>query len=62
MIEIIRHGNKMQIECKNCGALLRYQYEDIKENSWGHNVTPHIWKRYIICPDCKSEVITEQSK
>lgn len=62
MIEVIKHGIKTQIECKNCGALLRYAYEDIKEERWGHNVGMHGYKKYIVCPDCKHMVILKQTK
>jgi hypothetical protein len=30
MIEVIKQGNKNQIECDYCGALLRYGVDDIK--------------------------------
>ena len=34
MIEILRVGTKKQIECQECGALLRYEEGDIKTSEY----------------------------
>lgn len=60
MIKILKYGHKMEIECKNCGALLQYEYEDIQETKYSSPLGG--WKRYIICPQCNKEVITEASR
>lgn len=60
MIKILKQGKKMEIECLNCGALLQYEYEDIQEQKYEHRLGG--WKRFIICPQCNKEVITEQSR
>lgn len=62
MIRILRHGHKMEIECQHCGALLSYEYEDIQEKSYNAHSPLGGWKRYIICPQCNKEVVTEASK
>jgi uncharacterized Zn finger protein len=62
MIEVLKHGNdKKEIECKNCGALLRYdRQEDVKIrdliNENGRSVGQMF---YITCPDCKRAVKIE---
>lgn len=64
MIKILKHGHIMKIECKNCGALLSYEYEDIKEDKYNKLALDGMsgWKRYIICPQCNAEIITEASR
>lgn len=57
MIKIIRQGSKKKIECENCGALLQYEPEDIRERKGKVS-----WRRFIVCPQCEEEVITESSK
>ena len=61
MIQILRRGKKMEIECQHCGALLQYEYEDIQELKYASSAL-NGWKRYIICPQCDKEVITEASR
>ncbi len=65
MIEVLKHGsNKKEIECKNCGALLRYdRKEDVKIRDLitedGRNVGMTL---YITCPDCKHVVEISTSR
>lgn len=60
MIEILREGNKMKIECDECGALLRYQKNDVQTeclDQWMANI-----RKYIICPQCQGKIILEAQR
>jgi DNA-directed RNA polymerase subunit RPC12/RpoP len=65
MVKVIKHGNeKREITCKECGALLNYVPSDVmrleyRERLYGACVGE---KRYIVCPDCSSNVIISQTK
>lgn len=62
MIEILREGTKRQIECKDCGALLRFQQEDIKTaEHWISSRDSRTYK-YITCPQCHAEIILEAQR
>lgn len=49
MIQIIKHGTKRTIECKQCGCVFSYEAEDIKVEQTGMNE----YMSYVQCPDCK---------
>ena len=59
MIKVIKPGTRNQVECNQCGALLSYQKEDIKESDryYAQNLT--FSYKYIICPQCNHEVTLE---
>ena len=61
MIEILKMGTKKQIECEACGALLRYEKEDVKEGDYWHQWTPYT-NKYIICPQCNEKIILEATR
>lgn len=60
MIEIIKQGTKNRVECNNCGALLSYQTDDVRENYYGRTFLGY--EKYIICPQCSNRIILEASK
>lgn len=60
MIEVLRPGCKKQIECKECGALLRYSPEDVQKEKPVAGIAGY--KHFIICPECNCAVIIEQSR
>ena len=47
MIKILREGNKRQIECNDCGALLQYEGEDIHCEEIYTSPMRYYNKRYI---------------
>ena len=55
MIKVLEHG-VMKVTCPNCKAKLQYEQEDIITEK-----TPG-GKRYIICPDCGSEIILNKKE
>ena len=63
MIEILRVGTKKQIECQECGALLRYEEGDIKTSEYyvGSSI-PQYSQKYIICPQCNQKIILEAQR
>ena len=61
MIEVLREGNKKKIECDECGALLRYEKEDIHELSASVLGMYHK-QTYITCPQCNSRIILEAQR
>ena len=59
MIEIIRPGTKKKIECGECGAILRYEQEDIQIGSVLISPLSTGNKKYIVCPQCNYKIILE---
>ena len=60
MVKVIKHGNeKKEITCKECGALLTYVPSDVQRLEYRKGLYgPCVGeKRYIVCPDCTSNVI-----
>ena len=55
MIKVLEHGVR-KVTCPNCKAKLQYEQEDIITEK-----TPG-GKRYIICPDCNSEIVLNKTK
>lgn len=65
MVKVIKHGNeKREITCKECGALLNYVPSDVKRLEYREGLYGAVVgeKRYIVCPDCSSDVIISQTK
>lgn len=60
MIEVLKPGNKKQIECHTCGALLRYAPEDVQKEK--PIVGMAGYKHFIICPECNNIVVIEQTR
>lgn len=57
MIKVIRPRTRRNVECANCGALLSYEEEDVREGSDKEFIQctmsiNHIPYNYIICPEC----------
>lgn len=61
MIEILKEGRKRQVECMECGALLRYEKEDVYELS-ASVLGMHHKQTYITCPQCNSRIILEAQR
>lgn len=57
-MRIIKHGtlNEIEITCENCGSVLAYTKNDIK-NSSGEYSGDFYSSTYIICPVCKEKII-----
>ena len=62
MVEVIKHGEKNITNCDFCGAQLKYSVEDIKEHENYLSQRDSYTEEYIICPDCKNEVIVKGFK
>ena len=62
MIEILKMGTKKRIECEACGALLRYEEEDVKEDDTCLNGITIYINKYIICPQCDEKIILEATR
>lgn len=65
MIEILKEGTKKKVTCRNCGAILSYEREDIcrrRNSPWGtghaHIIDcPDVEAfDYIICPQCEQKI------
>ena len=55
MIKVLEHGIR-KITCPHCKAKLQYEQEDIISEKCPDG------KRWIICPDCKKEIILNHKK
>lgn len=62
MIEIIKAGTKNRIECNNCGALLSYTKEDIKEREEFVGQRDSYIQKYIVCPQCNDRIILNSQR
>ena len=69
MIKIIRPGFLRRTTCDTCGAVLSYDdRSDTKiENVFDSPSTNDScfkvdYKKYIICPQCKKEIVVEDSR
>lgn len=52
MLRVIRHGKKRRVECEECGSVIEYEKEDVKEvrthiNEYGYE---------IYCPVCGKNI------
>lgn len=56
MIKVIECDNRI-VTCPICGAKLRYEVEDLREKDSNVLFLSNIKTRYIICPECETEVI-----
>lgn len=61
MIEVIKKGTRNRIECNYCGAVLAYDGEDIQKKEEYWECKCYITK-YIICPQCKNEIVMEGTR
>lgn len=61
MIKVIGHQHWFKTTC-NCGAILVYQEEDIKDNYTEDNGRPfgpeyeEYYAGYIVCPECGNKI------
>jgi len=62
MIEIIKAGTKNRVECANCGALLSYTKEDIKEREEFIGQRDSYIQKYIICLQCNDKIILNSQR
>ncbi len=62
MIEIIKEGTKNRVECSNCGALLSYSIDDIKEEKKYITQRDSCTQKYINCPQCNNKIVLEANK
>ena len=62
MIEIIKPGTKKKIECEECGAILRYEQEDIQIGAVLISPLSTDSKKYIVCPQCNYKIILEATR
>ena len=60
MVKVIKHGNEAkEVTCKECGALLNYVVSDVHRLEYRNELYGAVVgeKRYIVCPNCSSNVI-----
>lgn len=62
MIEIIKVGTKNRVECANCGALLSYTKDDIKEREEFLGQRDSYIQKYIICPQCNNKIVLNSQR
>lgn len=60
MIEVLRKGCKKTIECHECGALLRYNPEDVQKEKPIAGIAGY--KHFIMCPECNCAVVIDQTR
>lgn len=63
MIEVLKKGTRKQCTCENCGAVMSYEKNDIKDKPKRtidfRTLKPVYPQNYIICPQCKHPVEVE---
>ena len=56
MITILKRGTRKTTRCPHCGALLRYEGEDVENKleifGWRDSFT----RSTIVCPQCKHKI------
>ena len=63
MIKVIKPGFLKEVTCQKCGAVLSYDsQEDVKSRSSKTFLTNCVeaanrQEKYIICPQCKHEIV-----
>jgi len=62
MIEIIKQGLKNRTECNNCGALLSYTIEDIKEEEKYITQRDSYIQKYLTCPQCNNKLVLHSAR
>lgn len=62
MVEIIKEGTKNRVECGNCGTLLSYRKEDIKEREEFLRQRDSYIQKYITCPQCDDRIILNSQR
>ena len=62
MIEIIKQGTKNRVECKNCGALLSYTVDDVREEEKYISQRDSYTQKYIMCQQCNNKIVLEAER
>lgn len=69
MIKIIKEGTRKVAKCEYCGCEFSYEDEDIQHlevgryNEWELvRGIKHGYKKYVVCPQCKKELVVEQTR
>lgn len=62
MIEVLKHGDKREVECPKCGALLSYRKDDIEERFSNIPLMVTMHEKFIICPDCNNKIVLESTR
>ena len=60
MIKIIKLGTKKEVECTKCGALLSYDEKEDVQTSKRRELSYYHF--YIICPQCKHEIVLDATR
>jgi len=62
--KIIKEGTLMKVHCNECGCLFSYEKEDIKKREFSDPRDDIIngFKEWVVCPQCKSEVVLTQTR
>ena len=55
MVEVLEHG-KRKVVCPNCKAKLQFTNDDVSEKIISSILGDDETYKYIICPDCESEI------
>lgn len=50
-------GDKNVVDCKFCGAVLKYSFDDVRESEEYLSPMEAYLEKYIVCPECGSKVI-----
>lgn len=58
MVKVIKYGQKRRITCSNCGALLEFEKDDLKNVRTGMNE----YEQQIVCPACNEIVIVSSGE
>lgn len=56
MINIVRRGTKKVVVCDKCGAVLRYDENDIIEESFMNAFNMQRYNKFIYCPQCDYKI------
>ena len=59
MVEVTRKSLGIKAECRYCGSILKFQWEDMKhleptdrEYGWSRDIEDAMNTLYIVCPVC----------
>lgn len=62
MIKIIKHGTLTKTTCAECGCIFTYEDEDVLSTECCVNDRFGYTRRYIECPQCKTQIILEATR
>jgi transcription elongation factor Elf1 len=62
MIEIIKEGTKNRVECGNCGSLLSYSVDDIRQEEQYITQRASYIQKYINCTQCNNKIVLESQR